>query len=227
LPFSSVCNYNFPVIKSHLTYLRHKNGGGRVFDLSEICEKSYLCRRSEIREESSIWNSRIESSRIESSLVTNSVIKNSCVLASDITGGIIENSVISCELVTGNVRLKNCQIYEKSRIAHGAVCENVKFKNLTVKGSAVLKQWNQTESEIFDGHHGYVSRGVWERPPRVWRVSDTITVTESTAGFAFVHCRELPLEHWLKIGNRYGAACNWTSAEIKTVRKIMHLLQRT
>lgn len=211
--------------KSYLTYLRHKNGGARLFDLSEACERSYAGRHSEICEESSVWNSRIESSRIESSLVTNSVIKNSRIIASNITGGIIENSFISCELITGRARIKNCQILGKSRVAHDAHADSVNFKNLTVKGTAVLRNWPQEIGEIFDGRHGYISRGVWERPPRIFCVSAHITITESVPGFAFVQCREYSIGHWLKIGRRYGAACNWTPDAIKTALKVMKRLQ--
>ena len=214
------------MINHHLTYLRHKNGKGKIFDQSEVCEKSFADYCSEIREDSSIWNSRIIGSRIESSLITNSVIKNSVVIASNITGGIIEeNSIISCELITGNVRIKNCQILGKSRVAQAAVCENVKFKNLTVKGTARLKDWEQTDDDCFDGFHGYVSRGVWTRPPRIFRISEEITITESVFGFAFVQCREYSLEHWLKVGKRYGERCGWTQTEITKALRIIRLLQ--
>lgn len=213
--------------KSHPTYLRHKNGGGKIFDNSEVCEKSFADRLSVIRDESSVWSSRLEASEISAALVTNSVVKNSVIIAADVTGGMIERSIIACELITGNVRIKNCQILGKSRIVHSASCENVKFKNLTVKGNARLENWEQAEDDCFDGFHGYVSRGVWKRPPRVFRISDGITITESIAGFAYVHCREFPISHWLKIGNRYGAVCGWTKEQITACRKIMKILQRS
>lgn len=211
----------------HLTYLRHTFGSGKLFDSSEACERSHVDRLSEICDESSVWNSRITGSRIEASLVTNAVVKNSVVIASDVTGGIIENSLISCELITGNVRLKNCRITGKTRVAHRAFLSGVSIRNLTVKGTAILGDWHQQEDEVFDGCHGYVSRGVWLRPPRVFSISPTITVTESVRGFAYVHCREYPIEKWLRIGRRYGAKCGWTAEEVKAVRKVMHLLQRT
>ena len=212
-----------PESENHLHYLRHKNGGGKIFDISEACEKTFVCPRSEIRDASSVWQSKITGSKItQESVITNSVIRNSTVLASTVTGGIIENSLISCELVQGNVRIAGCQVLGKSRIAHSAYLRNASFKNLTVKGNAQLLDWHNDEA--IDFHHGYCSRGVWRRPPRVFRVSETITITESVSGFAFVHCREFPIEHWLRVGNRYGKACNWTPEEILTARKIFHLL---
>lgn len=206
----------------HLAYLRHNRGGGRLFDESEACERSFVDRASVIKDESSVWQSKIVASKIiEQSVVTNAVIERSIVAATVFSGGTARDSLIACELVSGNVRIENSRVTGKSRVCHTARLFNVRVKNLTVKGNARLIDWGDKE---IDFHHGYISRGIWRRPPRVFRVSATITVTESVPGFAFVHCRELPLTKWLRIGNRYGAACNWTRDEILATRKIFHFL---
>lgn len=195
-----------------------------MHDISEADAKSYVDRDSDIRDDSSIWRSKIIASQVTESVVSGSVIEGSHIAFSNVHGAYIENSEIAAEFIGENTRILNCSIFGKSRVTNGAFCRNVKFKDLTVSGSARLIDWNQEADDVFQGHHGYISRGLWTRPPRVFCVSPTITVTESVPGFAFMHCRERSIEFWIKAGHRYGAACGWTADQILAVRKIMHKL---
>lgn len=212
---------DFAPLENLTNYIRHKSGGGKIFDDSEVCERSHLSRDSEVSLSSGVWESDIISSRIINSTVTHAEIYQSVIKNTLVSGGRVENSVLACELIEGNAFIKNSHVFGKSRVAHSARLKNVKIRNLTVKGNAELIEW----ADEFDGHHGYITSGVWTRPPRVFLVSNKITVTESTDKKAFVHCREFPIEHWLRCGNRYGRLRGWTLAEIKTVRKIMHYLK--
>lgn len=209
---------------THLPYLAHRNGRGRIFDESEACSRSYVDRESQVSDDSSIWASRIEHSRIFSTVVSDSVIKNSWIRASEIHRAEILNSIIACEFVGTGAQVDRCTVLGKSRIANNAVCHNVRFRDLTVKGPAVLCDWPQTEDETFDGSHGYILRGTWPHPPQIFKVSPTITLTEGVCGFVVIHCREYEINHLLRIGHRLGRASGWTPDEIKTVRKIAHRL---
>lgn len=206
----------------HLPYLRHSRGSGRLYDTSEACEQSFIDRESKISNHSGIWHSKIIASEVSASIVSDSLIKHSTVHATDIRGGSIEWSILNCELIHGNVRIENSVISGKSRIAGRAVCQNVHFRDLTVKGSAVLMDWPDT---VFDGGHGYVSRGVWQRPPRVVRLPFDVTVTESVTDesglYAYVACREFPVERWLRIGDRYGRQRGWTPSQVDAVRQVL------
>lgn len=211
-----------PETKNHLHYLRHKSGG-KCFDLSEACDRSIVDRLSEIRDASRVWESKIINSKIcGESIVSGSVIKNSVVAASTVHGGIIENSTVCCEMIQGNVRIENSHVLGESRVVHTAILRNVKFKNLTVTGRARLLDWSAKDP--IDFHNGVITRGVWRRPPKVFRISNAITITEGVPGFAFAHCREMALTRWLKVGTRYGKKCGWSDSEILAARKIFHRL---
>ena len=206
----------------HLPYLRHHRGSGRLLDTSEACEHSFIDRESSISNHSGIWHSKIISSQVSASVISDASIKYSAVYSTDVRGGIIESSLLNCELVHGNPRIERCEIYGDSRIVERAVCQNVRFKDLTVKGSAVLKDWPE---DVIDGGHGYVSRGTWLRPPRVVRLPFDVTVTESitdgTGLYAYVACREFPVMRWLRIGDRYGRQRGWTPDQVDAVRQVL------
>ncbi len=212
----------------HLDYLAHKNPdgtkGGKIYGYGEACERSRVCRLSEISDLSSVWESDISGSLIIGSTVVKSLIKNSLVINTLVSSGAnICDSVIKAEAVTGSAEISHSVILENSRVSHNAVVRFCRFKNLTVKGDAVL---NWKNDRIFDGASGYISRGVWYRPPKIFKVSEHLTVTESVKGFAYVHCREYPIDFLLKIGNRLGRSQNWSNAQIKAVRRILHYLSK-
>jgi hypothetical protein len=167
-----------PDTREHLPYLRHKNGNGRIFDISEVCERSFLDRSSFVHKESSVWLSKITGSQISGSIISNSVIRDSWIENSDIRGGHIVSSVVACELIVGNPRITRSQILGRARIAHTTQIDNCRFRDLTVFGSAVLQNWPDELFRWMPGLH--ISRGLWARPPRVQAVSAwDVTLTES------------------------------------------------
>jgi hypothetical protein len=207
-----------PDTREHLPYLRHKNGNGRIFDISEVCERSFLDRSSFVQKESSVWLSKITGSQISGSIISNSVIRDSWIENSDIRGGHIVSSVVACELIVGNPRITRSQILGRTRIAHTTQIDNCRFRDLTVFGSAVLQNW---PDESFDGCQGYISRGLWKRPPRVKRLAWDVTLTESVPGFAYVGCREHSIQHWFVAGDRIGRAQGWSYSQIDEVRRFL------
>ena len=203
-------------------YLRHPNGSGKLYDCSECDLVSIATKKSVIHHSSSIWESRIIESRISGSTVTNAEIVNSFVKKTLVAGGRIQDSIVNCEIVQGAAEIKNSKILGASRIAHKAEVVNVKIKNLSVQGTAILKDWQN--NEIFDGLFGYLSRGLWLRPPKVLRLSN-LTITESIPGFAYCGCYEYEIEHWLKIGDKYGQIYGLTPLEVDTIRQFLLELQ--
>lgn len=205
-----------------LGYLTHKNGRGHLYELSEA-HNSYVDRDSVVTDEGSIWRSKVTRSLIRGSLVSDAVIEHSSILFTDIHGAVIRDSVIACEFVGQNARISGCEITGKSKVS-AAVCENVRFSNLTVTGAqTVLRDW---PAEVVEGAHGYITRGVWTSPPRIFRISPNITLTEGVPGFAFVHCHEYEIKHLLKIGRRLGRQARWTADEVLAVRRVLHHLQK-
>lgn len=204
-------------------HLRHKHGHGRIYDTSEVDERSYLDRESRVYNDSSIWQSKIERSEVWNSRISDAVVKDSSVRNSDIRGGMVNWSVLELELIVGNVRINDCEIYGKSRIANNAELHKVSFKDLTVKGNARLRDW--PDEEIFDGCHGYITRGLWLKPPRVVRLDFDVTITESVVDergpCAFVACYEFPIHRWLKIGERYGKTRGWNPEQVDQVRQVL------
>lgn len=199
-------------------YLRFPNGGAKLYDDSECCPFSIATKRSIIHRHSSVWSSQIADSRISGSTITNAKIKNSFIRQTLVAGGEIENSIIRCEIVTGNAEVKNCKVLGASRIAHQAQLKNVKIKNLTVQGEAILEDW--FNEEVFDGCYGYLSRGIWQRPPQILRLSG-LTITESIPGFAYCGCYEYEISHWLKIGEKYGEVYGLTPFEVDQIRQFL------
>jgi hypothetical protein len=208
-----------PDYNADTSYLRFKNGSGKLFDVSEACERSYVDRTSEIKADSSVWSSRIIDSQITGSVVSNAIVKHSTISYSVVHGGVIEDSNIVCEYIGGNVRIIDSDVLGKSRIAHSAVIQNARFCDLTVKGKAVIKDW--PEGVVIEGHHGYITSGIWTRPPRIVRMPFDVTVTESVEGRAFVACYEFPIDRWLRIGDRYGKAQGWTPEQVDMVRQAL------
>ncbi len=209
-----------------MRWLRHKKGGGGLIDeTSEACASSTVNRGSRLTNRSSVWSSVIWNSIISGSIVTDAEISDSTVEDSIVTGGhIIRGSLVSCELVTGKAVIDNSTVLGESRIAHGAYLENVGFKNLTVTGSARLCNWNPTE--LFDGQHGYISRGIWERPPQILYLEGDLTITESVPGFAYCGCYEFPIEKWLRCGSRYGAQLGLLVSDVARIREFLISLQK-
>lgn len=200
-------------------FLRHKSGGGRVYDEAEVSADSYFSRGSEARGLADIQNARIENSSVTDSFVYGGKIVASTVFGAIVTGNVrIENSTIACDKVAGDVRIINSKILDESRILNKARIENCSFRNLTVGGAAILKNWS---NELFDGCHGRIFSGVWERPPRIVRFDDLeTTITEADGGKAFVGCISKPITRWLKIGDRYGAAMGWNPQQVKALRNL-------
>ena len=206
---------------AHL-WLRHQNGNGRVYDDSEICEVSIATAKSNIKSHSSVWSSKIIDSTISGSTITNAVINRSVIRQTLVSGGCIENSIVKCEIVTGNAEISNCKVLGASRIAHNAKLSNVAIKNLTVKGEAVLENWHI--KDVFDGCFGYVSHGIWQRPPKLKRLDCGFTVTESVPGFAYVGCYQYEILHWLKIGDKYGKVFGLKCFEVEEIRQFLRNL---
>lgn len=203
-------------------YLRHPKGNGKLYDCSECDLVSIATQKSVIHRSSSVWESRIIDSRISGSTVTNAEIVGSFVKKTLVAGGRIINSVVNCEIVQGRAEINDAKILGASRIAHDAEVVNVKFKNLSVQGTAVLKDWKNVE--IFDGLFGYLSRGLWLRPPKILRISG-LTITESIPGYAYCGCYEYEIAHWLKIGDKYGQVYGLTPFEVDQIRQFLLELQ--
>jgi hypothetical protein len=210
-----------PEPHEHLPYLRHTNGGARIFDNSEICELSSADRLTEVRDDSSVWMSHIRASRIIGSTVSDSTIDSAWIENSEIHRAHIGFSVVAAEFVGCGASVFNSRVTGRSRVVHDAKLSNVRIHDLTVKGRAVLRDW---PPDTFDGCQGYISRGVWTRPPRIRRLSFGVTVTESVDGCAFVACREYPISYWFTIGDRIGRSQGWSTAQIDEVRRFLEEL---
>jgi hypothetical protein len=209
-----------PDCAEHLPYLRHKNGNGKIFDNSEVCERSTTDRVTQVSGDSGVWTSDIRGSRIINSTVTDSVVTNSWVENSEVHNAKIGFSVIAAELVTSGATIFNSKVLGRSRVAHDAVLKNVRIRDLTVKGDALLMDW---PDDVFDGCQGYISRGVWRRAPRVIRLDFGVTITESVPGYAYVACREHSIDHWFVAGDRIGKAQGWTYAQVDQVRRVLEV----
>ena len=195
-------------------------------ETSEACAFSVIDRASTIRKKSSVWSSSVSGSEVCRSQVISSIITKSLVTDSLITGGMIENSHISsAELVADFALIKNSFVGTKSRIVHTAYLENVKVENLTVSGDARLVGWHN--KEVFDGREGYISRGLWTRPPKILRLPAGLTITESVPSFAFCGCREFAISHWLKIGDRYGKTLGLSPEDVARIRQFLISLETT
>jgi hypothetical protein len=203
-------------------FLRHKKGGGRVYDEAEVSADSFLSRHSEARGISDIQSSVINDSVITDSFVHQGKITNSSVTGAIVAGRVhIENSIVVCDKVAGNARIENSEIYGESRILQNARIENCAIRNLTVSGGAHLKNWSLATSHVFDCLYGRIMAGVWERPPRIVRFDDLgTTVTEGVGDFAYVGCIGKPVTRWLKIGDKYGSAMGWTPEQVKSLRSL-------
>lgn len=213
---------------ANITFLRNRRGNGKIYDNSEVCCASVLDKFSEVKGDSSVWDSNIYNSRVINSTVTRTILRNCFAINSYLSGIQAEYSVFACELASTRSPIINSHILDHSRVTGFASCENVKFKNLTVCGTAQLKDWrleldDEGNEIVFDGLKGYISAGVWERPPRVIRVGD-MTITEGRDGFAYVGCRERRVSEWLERGKRLGKVFGMTETEISEVAEFLKTL---
>jgi ADP-glucose pyrophosphorylase len=200
-----------------MRFLTHCNGKGLIDSSSEACSLSLIDKDSILLNETSVWSSIVRKCRIENSLICSSIIENSTVINSTITGGKIVDSFIETELVTDFASINNSSVTGKCRIAQTAYLENVQIANATVTGNARLINWQG----LFDGREGYISKGIWHRPPKTLVVGDGLTITESVEGFAYCGCYEFPITKWLKIGERYGKKLGLSVGQVDEIRQFV------
>lgn len=196
--------------------LRHRQGGARIYDSSEACG-SFVDRTSELRENTSVWNSRLESVLAVDSTLVNISAVNSFIAHTFATNAFIADCpIIACELIAGGTILRS-EVTGVSRIS-GGVIEDSRIKDLTFTGGHLL-------GIDFDGQQGYVSRGLWTRPPRILKF-DGLTITESVVDEnglnVFCGCFEFPVSHWFKCGDRYGKTLGLSKTEVAEIRRVLH-----
>lgn len=206
--------------RAKIKFLHHKNGHGKIFDNAEACPASFIDKTSELLgERCSVFDSVIKDSEIKDSLVVRCVVEESSLLKNTkAIGTRLTHCFIEGELIATKGTMENSVILEASRVTGQARCSNVEFKNLTVWGKAVLLDWKQPTGEVFDGLRGYISRGVWRRPPRVIRLDCDLTLTESVPGFAWVGCYERSLDDWFKFGDKLGETFGITPEDVEQIR---------
>lgn len=199
-------------------YLRHKNGGGKIFD-ADVCAETFLDRKSVVYQNSDVVQSRIINSQIHDAVIVRSRIEDCLIAGTTITNADIFKSQIACDVVLGDVVIKNSILSGETRVTGRAIILRSNVRDFLITGTACL------DGVIIDnGLFGRVSRGTWTRSPRIQRFEDlAVTVTESVKGFAFVGCQEKPLKFWFNRGGaRFGRANGWTNEQIERLRDLLN-----
>lgn len=197
--------------------LRSRSGSGKIYDSSEA-NQSFVDRHTSLHDDSSVWGSEIRGSLITDSTICHSQIKNSFVTSSFVTNAvIIDSPLIATELVAGGFILRS-SVTGASRISGGEIVDS-DVKNLTLLGGRLV-------GLDFDAREGYISRGIWARPPRIEVIGEGLTITESVTDEnglnLYCGCFEFPAHRWLKIGERYGKSLGLSVAQVDEIRQIIY-----
>lgn len=199
------CRWRASVVKMRQIWLRHKNGGGRVFgnDASADAD-TYLDRKSSIGDSAETYDARIYNSQIYDSAIVHraSVWDSSIGGTSRILGG--EKGAV----------LADCSLLGDTRISENPTIYGVFLRNARVFGDAVL-EGNWSIDEFVSIH-----RGMWVQPPRYKVIEgDNIRVVLSECVDDHFHlgCWCLPREIWFRPGyrQRLGAHSGWTPAQVE------------
>lgn len=186
-------------------WLRHKNGGGKVFgNDADVSADSYVSRHSSVGDFAEVFDSRIYDSR-----VSDSAIVHRASVWDSIIGG-------SSRVLGGDkgAVLAECILSGDARISDSPTIYGVFLRDARIFGDAVLEgDWSITDFVR-------IHRGIWLQPPRYEVIQDEnirVVLSECVDDHFHLGCWCLPRETWFRPGyrQRLGLHSGWTPEQIQ------------
>lgn len=183
-------------------FLRHKNGGGRVYGNDAIVtDDTFLDRQSSVGDDAEVYSSQIIDSAVSDSAV--------------IHQGIIEHSSISGKARVFGGFVYNSNLSGQARVWGAPIIAHCSLRNVFVYGEADISGF---ALDAFVRIHA----GHWTKAPR-WKVINSpgilvkVTISECTEDRGHIGCWCLPYETWFRPGyrQRIGQVSGWTPGMVE------------